>query len=136
MSYNESLNFNSNYPHMTQSQWDSAPFNEVEVPERQFDVCISQTLSKSTVVTTNDYVPVVDQDEDGCYSYRDTSDTDWKKAYKSEHLTPLQLIGEFKDFLTKHLPDPVVNIAEHKKWKKLISECEGWIEDEIEYIEE
>lgn len=135
MSYNESLNFNSNYPPMTQSQWDSAPFNEVEVPERQFDVCISQTLSKSTEVTTNDYVPVVDQDEDGCYSYSDTSDTDWRKAYKNEHLTPLQLIGELKDFLTKHLPDPVVDIVEHKKWKRLIEECEGWIEDETEYSE-
>ena len=135
MSYNESLNFNSNYPPMTQSQWDSAPFNEVEVPERQFDICISQTLIKSTEVTTNDYVPVVDQDEDGFYSYSDTSYTDWRKAYKNEHLTPLQLIGELKDFLTKHLPDPVVDIVEYKKWKRLIEECEGWIEDETEYSE-
>ena len=136
MSYNESLNFNSNYPHMTQSQWDSAPFNEVEVPERQFDVCISQTLSKSTGVTTNDYVPVVDQDEDGIYELDNTSDTDWKGAYKNEHLTPLQLIGEFKDFLTKYLPDPVVELAKYKEWKELISECEGWVEDELTVLEE
>ena len=136
MSYNESLNFNSNYPPMTQSQWDSAPFNEVEVPDRQFDVCISQILSKSTSVTTNDYVPEVDQDEDGIYESTDTSDTDWNEAYKNEHLTPLQLIGKFKDFLTKHLPDPVVNLTEYKKWKKLISECDGWVEDELTVLEE
>ena len=136
MSYNESLNFNSNYPPMTQSQWDSAPFNEVEVPDRQFDVCISQILSKSTSVTTNDYVPEVDQDEDGIYESTDTSDTDWNEAYKNEHLTPLQLIGKFKDFLTKHLPDPVVDLAEYKKWKKLISECDGWVEDELTVLEE
>lgn len=113
-----------------------APWNEREVPERQFDVCISQTLSKSTRVTTNDYVPEVDQNEDGVYESTDTSDTDWKEAYKNEHLTPLQLICEFKDFLTKHLPDPVVDAAEYKKWKKLISECDGWIEDELAVLEE
>ena len=113
-----------------------APWNEQEVPERQFDVCISQTLSKSTRVTTNDYVYEVDQDEDGVYETADTSDTNWEKAYKGEHLTPLQLIGEFKDFLTKHLPDPIVDLAEHKKWKNLISECEGWVEDELTVLEE
>lgn len=136
MSYNESLRSNSNYPAMSQSQWDSAPWNEQEVPDRQFDVCISQTISKSTSITTNDYVPEVDQDEDGVYESTDTSDTDWNEAYKNEHLTPLQLIGEFKNFLTKHLPDPVVDLAEYKKWKKLISECEGWTEDELTVLEE
>lgn len=125
---------NYNYPPGADTPY--APWNEQEVPERQFDVCISQTLSKSTSVTTNDYVPEVDQDEDGCCYSSDTSDTDWGKAYKNEHLTPLQLIGEFKDFLTKHLPDPVVDIAEYKKWKKLISECNGWVEDELTVLEE
>lgn len=125
---------NYNYPLGADTPY--APWNEQEVPERQFDVCISQTLSKSTSVTTNDYVPEVDQDEDGVYESTDTSDTDWNEAYKNEHLTPLQLIGEFKDFLTKHLPDPVVDLAEYKKWKKLISECESWAEDELTVLEE
>lgn len=114
----------------------NAPWNEQEVPERQFGVCISQTLSKNTGVTTNDYVPEVDQDEDGVYESTDTSDTDWKEAYKNEHLTPFQLIGEFKDFLTKHLPDPIVDVKEFQRFEHLISECEGWIEDETEVIEE
>ncbi len=112
-----------------------APWNEQEVPERQFDVCISQTLSKSTRVTTNDYVPEVDQDEDGVYESADTSDTDWKEAYKNEHLTPLQLIEKFKEFLTKHLPD-LVGISGFKEFKRLIKECEGWVEDELTVLEE
>ena len=114
----------------------NAPWNQVEVPERQFDVCISQTLSKSTGVTTNDYVPGVVQEEDGYYPYSDTSDTDWEEAYESEHLTPLQLIDEFKDFLTKHLPDPIVDVKGFQRFKHLIDECEGWVEDEIEVMEE
>lgn len=111
--------------------------NEIqEVPERQFDVCISQTLSKSTRVTTNDYVPEVDQDEDGYHDYSDTYDTDWKGAYKNEHLTPLHLISEFKDFLTKHLPDPLIDVKGFRRFKYLIGECEGWTEDETEVVEE
>ena len=126
----------SNYGYGLTDNSPNTPWNEQEVPEKQFDVCISQTLSKSTSVTTNDYIPEVDQDEDGCYYSSDTSDTDWGKAYKNEHLTPLQLIEKFKEFLTKHLPDPVVDIAEYKKWKKLISECDGWVEDELTVLEE
>lgn len=124
---------NYNYPLGADTPY--APWNEQEVPERRFDVCISQTLSKSTRVTTNDYIPKVDQDEGGVYKLTDTSDTDWREAYKNEHLTPLQLIGEFKDFLTKHLPDPIIDIKVFKRFKHLIDECEGWIEDETEVCE-
>ena len=113
----------------------AAPWNEREVPERHFDVCISQTLSKSTKVKTNDYTLELNQDEDG-YPYSDTSSTDWEEAYKVEHLTPLQLIEEFKNFLSKYLPDPVVDIKEFRKFKHLTEECTGWIEDETEVMEE
>lgn len=125
---------NYNYPPGADTPY--APWNEQEVPERQFDVCISQTLSKSTSVTTDDYVPEVDEDEDGFYKSANTSDTDWNKAYKNEHLTPLQLINEFKDFLTKHLPDPIIDVKEFQRFKYLIDECEDWTEDETEVVEE
>ena len=85
----------------------------------KFDVCVSQTLSKNTHVVA-------------CIS----DDANWKEVYSKEHMTPIEIIGEFKDFLTKHLPDPVVNLAEYKKWKKLISECDGWVEDELTVLEE
>ena len=126
----------NNYDYPCGADTPYAPWNEQEVPERRFDVCISQTLSKSTRVTTNDYVPEVDQDEGGVYKLTDTSDTDWKEAYKNEHLTPLQLIGEFKDFLTKHLPDPIIDIKGFRRFKHLIDECEGWTEDETEVVED
>lgn len=106
-----------------------APWNEQEVPERRFDVCISQTLSKSTRVTTNDYIPEVDQDEGGVYKLTDTSDTDWKKAYNNEHYTPLGLIQEFKEMLEKNTPIP------ETRRKHLIDECMNWIEDDLEVCE-
>lgn len=114
----------------------NAPWNQKENEERTFNVCISQTLSKSTSVETNDYVPEVDEDEMGKFECLDTSDTDWNKAYLDNHLTPLQLIEKFKEFLTKHLPDPIVNVKSYKDWKYLISECENWVEDEMEVMED
>ena len=90
MSYNESLSPNSNYPAMSQSQWDSAPFNEPDVPEKEFDVTISQTLSKSTSIYTQDYQP--EYDEENGHVYADTSQTDWKKAYNDAAMTPLDII--------------------------------------------
>ena len=125
---------NYNYPLGTDTPY--APWNEQEVHKRQFDVCISQTLSKNTKVTTNDYVPEIDQDKDGVYESTDTSDTDWKEAYKNEHLTPLQLIGKFKDFLTKYLPDPIIDVKEFRRFRYLIDECEDWEVDETEVVED
>lgn len=117
-----------------------APWNEQEVPERQFDVCISQTLSKSTRVTTNDYVPEVDQDEDGYHDYSDTSDTDWKEAYDKDHYTPLQLINLFRRHLSDELNSiinkPNQDLKRKKYLEKLISECSDWTEDETEVMEE
>lgn len=122
---------NYNYP--AGADTPDAPWNEPVVPDKTFDVLISQTLSKDTEVTTDDYTPRFDK-EDGPYA--DTEDTNFESAYMEEHMTPLQLIEKFKEFLTKHLPDPIVDLAEYKKWKKLISECEGWTEDELTVLKE
>ena len=113
-----------------------APWNQEETPEKAFDISVSQTLSKNTEVTTNDYVHVVDQDEDGYYEYDETSDTDWDAAFEEEHLTPIQLIEKFKEMLTTHLPDPVVDTKRYKEFKYLIKECEGWEDDETEILKD
>lgn len=139
MSYNESLNGNSNYPPMSQSEWDNAPWNQSDPEEKEFEVTVSQTLSKSTTVTTSDYIPgryfpETEWDIDGyhtitCHEPDDTSDTNWKKAYNNEHYTPLGLIQEFKEMLEKNTPIP------ETRRKHLIDECMNWIEDDLEVCE-
>lgn len=112
-----------------------APWNEERIPEKSFNICVSQSLSKSTQVVTDDYNPEFD-DEDGCI-YADTSDTDWESVYNHNGLhTPLELIKLFKEFLEKHLPDPIIDLRGFKEAKSLISECKNWVEDELEIIEE
>lgn len=116
-----------------------APWNEKEVEEREFEVTISQTLSKNTTVYTNDYCgggyyPEVEKDIDGyhtitCMEPIDTSDTDWVEVYSKEHYTPLELIKEFKKMLESNEP-----ILESKR-KHLIEECMDWVEDDFEVCE-
>ena len=126
---------NYNYPWGADTP--DAPWNQVEVPERDFDVIISQTLSKSTTVTTSNYIPVSEREEDFNNFYCDTSNTNWKDAYsESGHYTPLELIEKFKELLEKYMPDPIVNMKDYKKARFLIEECKNWIEDDIEIMEE
>ena len=113
----------------------SAPWNQVEIPERDFDLTISQSLSKDVTVCTNDYAPEYDE-EDG-RTYINTENTDWEKVYKEDHYTPLQLIQMYKQVLEEQLEsfngidDTFAAKLQIRRIKHLIEECESWIEDEI-----
>jgi hypothetical protein len=143
---------NYNYP--CGADTPDAPWNEVEVPEKDFDIICSQSLSKTVVVTTNNYIPGAsgvdyEPDDEGGYCASswhddpDTSDTNWADEYHdNDHYTPLELINKFKEHLMKQWD--TLKYAEEAndtktKYKKreiqhLIEECEGWIEDETEYV--
>lgn len=123
----------------------NAPYNEVEVPEKEFEVLVSQTLSKSASVITNNYIPGAsgveyEHDEEGGHAVGwqepdDTSDTDWENEYhENDHYMPSQLIEIFKNFLTEQLNQGIV-YKSSAYTKHLIEECEGWTEDETEVIE-
>lgn len=141
MSYNESLSNNSNYPPMSQSEWDSAPWNQTEPDEKEFDVLCSQTLSKSFKVLSSNYTEGYDEerDDDGHTAkipWIDTQDIDWESEFKyNEHHTPLELINLFKQCLEDNLHKGIVFKTPHYT-KHLIEECEGWVDDETVIIEE
>ena len=137
----------SNYPPGLSDSTPGAPWNEPEVPEKEFDVTCCQTLSKTTSVLTSNYIPGASgvdyepDDEGGYYASGwhdpdDTSDTNWADEYHdNEHYTPLQLIELFK----KHLENELIRMGEVKneKWiKHLIEECSDWTEDDTEYVED
>lgn len=130
----------------------NAPYNQAEIPEKDFDVTISQTLSKDTTVTTNDYIPGesgvdYEPDDEGGYCASgwqdpdDTSDTNWGKAYREEHYTPLDLIEMFKETLKQQLESwegmdyiPYVKKERHRI-EHLIDECSCWTDDETEVVQ-
>lgn len=126
------------YPAMSESQWRSAPFNEPYIPEKDFDVTCSQSLSRTTTVCTNNYIPVVDEGyEDGVgwhEEYADTSKTNWREEYSNTAYTPLEIIQKCGE-LCKYLLDRDMTDYGKNSLKKLMEECDGWTEDETEFCE-
>lgn len=122
------------YP--TGAQYDSsAPYNIEPMPEGKFGVLISSCLSKSLDVYTNDYQIELDYDDEGHAEVcPDTSQTDWRKAYETKHLTPIELIDKFREILEQLIE--MDSMTDKKTLKLLAKECEGWTEDEYEVMEE
>lgn len=110
-----------------------APYNEVEVPEKEFEVAVSQTLSKSTSIWTNQYQP--EYDEETGHTDADTTYTDWKKAYKDVAMTPLEIIQNCGKIAKALLEEGKTRFA-GIYLKDLVEECDDWQEDDYEVIEE
>lgn len=67
-----------------------APYNEVETPEREIEVTVSVTLSKTVKIKVSDY-EIIDsgKDEDGeHFEDIDYSNCDLKKAVKEQITLP------------------------------------------------
>lgn len=144
---------NYNYP--AGSDTPDAPWNQEDVPEKEFEIQVSQTLVKTCDVITDEYIPGpsgVDYDSDdegGCVAIGwnepdDTSDADWEHEYaENDHYTPLELINKFKEYLEREL-DAIKDVDDAKdaqvrqkkrEIKHLIDECYGWEKDDTEFEE-
>lgn len=133
----------NNYDYPMGADIPSAPWNMPVVPCHEFNVAISQTLSKSTTVSTNNYTPccgVGYHDE-----WDDTSETNWTQVYAEDHKTPLELIAMLKEYLEKDLKalretmepdDRSFKATQARRLEGLIEECEDWVVDETEVVEE
>lgn len=125
MSYNESLSPNSNYPPMSQSEWDNAPFNEPVIPERDFDIDVEFVMSKTVTVTTNDYAPEYD-DEDGREN-ANTENTDWEQAYdNSGHLTIAEMLQELESYVKDDMTKTAPNSGKGRYLQRVLESCQGW----------
>ena len=131
----------------------NAVYNQSDVPEEEFEITCSQSLSRTTTVVTNNYIPgdegVDWETDDEGHPYAspwqdapDTSDTNWAEEYHdNDHYTPIQLIGLYKETLKEQLKswegmDEIPSAkAQIRRIEHLIEECEGWTEDETEYVE-
>lgn len=118
----------------------NAPYNEVEVPEREFDVTISMSLSRTVQCYTNKYIPEID--EENGHLYVDTSDTPWSEVYGDNHKTIPELLEELKKYIQKDLDnladdETKMDKAFHRRRLEfLLTECDEWTVDEEDYEEE
>ena len=135
-----------NYHYPAGADTEDAPWNEPVVPEKDFDITCSQTLSKTVTVTTDNYTPGAcgvdyeSDDEGGVYAVPycedpNTSDTDWENEFhENNYHTPLQLIGLFKQCLEQQMSSGLV-FKSPAFTEKLIRECDDWTDDETVYVE-
>lgn len=133
---------NYNYP--VGADGSDAPYNQSDPEPVEVDVCISQTLHKSTTISTTDYVAEecedCERDDNGEFvttggvSY-DFSDSDLLNAYKNDSWTIPELLYELKDYIKQDLNR---GCSESKKtWlERMMKACEGWELDEEEVIKE
>lgn len=133
---------NYNYP--VGADGSDAPYNQSDPEPVEVNVCISQTLHKSTTISTTDYVAEecedCERDDDGEFvttggvSYN-FSDSDLLNAYKNDSWTIPELLYELKDYIKQDLNR---GCSESKKaWlERMMKACEGWELDEEEVIKE
>lgn len=135
---------NYNYPWGADNE--DAPWNQVDVPEKEFEIQVSQTLVKTCDVITDKYIPGpsgvdYDSDDEGGFvaiSYQEpdnTSDVDWEKEYKDQHYTILELLAELENMAKKELESISPKSSRGRELKNIIEECQGWELDDSEYEE-
>lgn len=96
MSYNLSSRSNSNYPIMSQAEWDNAPFNQEEPTPQKVKVTVSVTLSKTVEVSVSDYIAEREMNEEGITDLNyDFSDCDLRDAVESQIPLPQE---KFRDW--------------------------------------
>ena len=103
----------------------NAPYNEPLIPERDFDVEVTITMSKVVTITTDNYVPEYD-DEDG-HTYANTENTEWDKEFEnSGHFTIADLIEELKGYVVDDMKTCAPNTRKVSHLKRLLLACEDW----------
>lgn len=103
----------------------NAPYNEPLIPERDFDVEVTITMSKVVTITTDNYVPEYD-DEDG-HTYANTENTEWDKEFEnSGHFTIADLIEELKGYVVDDMKTCATNTRKVSHLKRLLLACEDW----------
>lgn len=112
-----------NYPAMSQSEWENAPWNETEQPEKSFGLRVAYMIENVLDVDTNDYVV-----DEGCV---DTSYTDWEDAYLQSHDDIVDIFEKVSKFLKEELekvqnPQDKAQRDRKRKLEYLINECDGW----------
>lgn len=110
----------------------SAPYNEVEYPEEDFNLEVSVTLTRSATITTTQYNAYVD-DEDG-HTYVETDNIDFYQEYKDQYWSIPQLLDKMRGLLEKWKPEKMERADKHL-YERIMDESQGWEQDEMEVIE-
>lgn len=111
-----------------------APYNQVNLPEKEIEVTISVTLSKTVKVTVDDYEVDEGKDEDGYYCNYDFSECNLQKAVEDQIVLPQNLAKFTEEMFNQDLNLKAAGMPRYLK--DAIADCKGWTVDEMEVISE
>lgn len=123
---------NYNYP--MGSDTSSAPWNQVEYPEKEIEVTVSITLSKTLKIDVDDYEVYEEEDEDGHYEVVNFDNCDLIKAVREQHTLPNELASFTTEMFNQDLNLKAVGMPRYLK--NAIIDCKDWNVDEFEIIKE
>lgn len=112
----------NNYDYPAGADTPDAPWNEVDPPEKTFDITISYSLSKDIEVTSDNY------DETG-FNGESSLNEPWN-AYTDNEYTVDQIIDFAKKCAEYMLNKHDYSIDNKFTLKKMIDSCKGWTVDE------
>lgn len=122
----------NNYDYPMGSDTSDAPWNQEDLPEREIEVTISVTLSKTMKVMVDDYRE--EEDEDGRPLGYDFSNCDLYKAVEEQIVLP-QNLAKFTENMFKY--DLDLKAAGMSRYlKEAIEDCKGWNVDDFEVVQE
>ena len=110
----------------------NAPYNETVVPEQEFTVDVSVTLTKTVKLRTNNYTPEFDEGSGAVYT--NTTDIDWEEDYKNQCYTIPELLEVLQEYLKQDLQRAVFK-DKRRKIKQMIKDCKGWKVEDMEFEE-
>lgn len=117
---------------MSQSQLNSAPWNEKEQSVITRDCEITETVTRKVTLATTDYVAEEDWDNElgKCVS-ADTSDTDWFAEYEEQEYSIIELLSKLKKYVADDLKNTNHSPRQRKDLQKLLLVCDSWKQEDV-----
>ena len=118
-----------NYPMMSQSQFNSAPWNDKENSVIERDCEVTETVTRKVTLATTDYIEDSDyNDEFGACSSVDTSETDWVAEYEC---SIIELLSKLKEYVSDDLRNTNHSPRRQKELRKLLLVCDSWKQEDV-----
>lgn len=115
----------------------NAPFNEVEVPVKEWNCEVQVTIGNTLSIGTQNYT--CEDDEGGIYY--ETDNVNWNDEYRNSHYSIMEMLDELKKYilgemegLRKFVKTGTANASEWDRWYHLVNlleDCQGWQEVDL-----
>lgn len=121
-----------NYPMMSQSQLNCAPWNDKENSVIERDCEVTETITRRVTLSTTYYVAEEDWDDElgKCVS-ADTSDTDWVAEYEEQEYSIIELLSKLKKYVADDLKNTNHSLKKQKELQKLLLVCDSWKQEDV-----